>query len=176
MKPLPRSSRDNADLWGGELEHKVLTVKPGIGSMYQDDALFHKSSGTMLVCDAISAVDGTPPRILTEEKEYTCALIFHARETKDEVVEDTPENRKKGWGRIVLLFNFFFPGSGRGDLELQRIIEALRTPTYKDGWGGWKPFSWGKDEVKDFKNFSASGKPIVLPIIQIILSRKPNEM
>jgi len=175
-KPLPRSSRDNAHLWGGELEHEVLTVKPGIGSMYQDVALFHKSSGTMLVCDAIFAVDGTPPRILTEEEEYTRALLFHARETKDEVVEDTPENRKKGWRRIVLLFNFFFPGSGRGDLGLQPIFEALQTPTYKDGWGGWKPFSWGEDELKDFETFSAGGKPTVLPIIQIILSRNPNEM
>ena len=31
-KPLPRSSTIN-DMWGGELEHEVLTVKPGIGSM-----------------------------------------------------------------------------------------------------------------------------------------------
>ena len=31
-KPLPRSSSLN-DMWGGELEHEVLTVKPGIGSM-----------------------------------------------------------------------------------------------------------------------------------------------
>jgi hypothetical protein len=31
-KPLPQSSR-LSDLWNGELEHEVLTVKPGIGSM-----------------------------------------------------------------------------------------------------------------------------------------------
>ena len=174
-KPLPRSSRGN-DMWGGELEHEVLTVKPGIGSMFQDVALYHKVSGSLLVCDAVFAVTDEPPVILTEEEEYTRALLFHARDTKDEVVQDTPENRRKGWRRIVLLFDFFFPGSGRGDLGPGPILEALKTPTYKDGWGGWKPFSWGEDEVKDFERFSAGGKPTVLPIIQIILARGPDEV
>ena len=174
-KPLPRSSRDN-DMWGGELEHEVLTVKPGIGSMFQDVALYHKASDTMLICDAVFAVTEEPPIILTEEEEYTRALLFHARDEKDDVVKDTLENRRKGWRRIVLLFNFFFPGSGRGDLGLGPVIEALKTPTYKDGWGGWKPFSWGDDEVKDFERFSAGGKPTVLPIIQIILARGPDEV
>lgn len=174
-KPLPPSSQFN-DLWGGELEHEVLTVKPGIGSMYQDVALFHKPSQTLLVCDAVFGVTETPPKILTEEEEYTRALLFHARDNKDDVVEDTPENRLKGWRRIVLLFDFFFPGSGRGDLGPGPIFDALKTPGYKDGWGGWKPFSWGEDEVRDFEVFSAGGKPTVLPIIQIILARGPDEV
>ncbi|GFH45818.1 hypothetical protein CTEN210_02292 [Chaetoceros tenuissimus] len=174
-KPLPRSSQ-GSDIWGGELEHEVLTVKPGIGSMFQDVALYHKQSETMLVCDAVFAVTDEPPKILTEEEEYTRALLFHAKDSKDEIVEDTPENRKKGWRRIVLLFDFFFPGSGRGDLGPGPALEALKTPFYKDGWGGWKPFSWGPDEARDFEVFSAGGKPTVLPIIQIILSRGPEEM
>ena len=174
-KPLPRSSRDN-DIWGGDLEHEVVTVKPGIGSMYQDVALFHKSSETMLVCDAVFGVNGDPPKILQDEEEYVRALLFHARDNKNDIVEDTPENRRKGWRRIVLLFNFFFPGSGRGDLGLGPIAEALSTPFYKDGWGGWKPFSWGVDEIKDFETFSDHGKPTILPIIQIILSRGPEEV
>ena len=179
-KPLPRSSSSSNDsdmnMWGGELEHEVLTVKPGIGSMFQDVALFHKQSQTMLICDAVFAVTEEPPKILTEEEEYTRALLFHARESKDEVVQDTPENRRKGWRRIVLLFDFFFPGSGRGDLGLGPILEALKTPFYKDGWGGWFPVTWGDDEEEDFQVFSAGGKPTVLPIIQIILSRGPEEM
>ncbi len=174
-KPLPRSSTD-FNIFGNDIEHEVVTVKPGIGSMYQDVALVHKPSKTLLVCDAIFAVDGEPPKILTEEEEYTRALLFHARDEKDEDVEDTPMNRRKGWRRIVLLFNFFFPGSGKGDLGIFPIVEALKTPQYKDGWGGWKPFSWGDDELKDFETFSAGGKPTILPIIQIILSRNPDEV
>ncbi|CAJ1934945.1 unnamed protein product [Cylindrotheca closterium] len=174
-KPLPRTSR-GTDMWGGELEHEVLTVKPGIGSMYQDVAIYHKPSESVMICDALFAVTKEPPKILTDEEEYTRALLFHARDTKDEVVEDTPENRRKGWRRIVLLFDFFFPGSGRGDLGPGPILEALKTPLYKDGWGGWKPFSWGEDEIKDFETFSANGKPTILPIIQIILARGPEEV
>jgi len=78
-RPLPRSS-DGMDLWGGELDHEVLTVKPGPGSMYQDVALHHRPSGTVLVCDALFAVTEEPPRILMEEEEYTRALLFHARD------------------------------------------------------------------------------------------------
>lgn len=174
-KTLPRSSKD-VNVLGNDIEYEVLTVKPGIGSMYQDVALFHKPSQTVLVCDAVFAVNGDPPKILQEEEEYTRALLFHARDSKDEIVEDTPFNRRKGWRRIVLLFNFFFPGSGKGDLGPSPIIEALKTPQYKDGWGGWMPFTWGEDEMKDFQTFSAEGKPTVLPIIQIILSRDPEEV
>ena len=178
-KPLPRSSgRDGGKVWyaSEEIKHEVLTVQPGPGSMYQDVALLHKPSGTVLVCDVVFAVTDEPPRVLTDEDEYVRALLFHARDSKDEAVEDSPENRRKGWRRIVLLFNFFFPGSGRGDLGLGPILEALKTPGYKDGWGGWRPFSWGDDEVRDFETFSAGGKPTVLPIIQIILSRDMGEL
>ena len=141
--------------------------------MYQDVAVRHKPSKTVMVCDAVFAVTNDPPAILMEEPEYTRALLFHARDEKDDVVEDTPENRRKGWRRIVLLFNFFFPGSGTGNLGPGPILDALKTPGYKYGWGGWKPFSWRDTELKDFEVFSDEGKPTVLPIIQIILSRGP---
>jgi hypothetical protein len=48
-QPLPLSSQGDDSMWGGDLEHEVLTVKPGIGSMYQDVALLHKPSQTLLV-------------------------------------------------------------------------------------------------------------------------------
>jgi len=137
-KPLPASSRiDGKSIWGenSEFEHEVLTVKPGPGSQFQDVALFHKPSKTLLICDTVFATGIDPPVILTEEPDYTRALLFHARDEKDEVVPDTLENRRKGWRRIVLLFNFFFPGSGVGNLGPGPILQALGTPTNK--YGGW---------------------------------------
>ena len=109
-RPLPRSS-EGLDLWGGELEHEVLTVKPGPGSYFQDVAFVHKPSRTLLICDAILAVTEEPPPILTSEPEYLRALLFHARDAPTEVIADSPEARRKGWRRIVLLFNFFIPGA-----------------------------------------------------------------
>lgn len=109
-KPLPASSveempgssaNSNATLpWAGEFEHEVLTVRPGPASAYQDAAFFHKPSKTLLVCDAVFAVDETPPAILTEIPEYVRALLFHARDEPLELVPDTPEARKKGWQRV----------------------------------------------------------------------------
>jgi len=169
-KLLPASSQ-GLDLWGGEFEHEVLTVKPGPGSMYQDAAFFHKPSKTLLLCDALFATTAEPPPILTSDAEYTRALLFHARDSPLEVVADTPEARRKGWRRIVLLFNFFFPGAAIADLGLKPLL-AL-SPTYEFGWGGWLPFSWRdpESELKAFEAFSGNGKPTILPIIQIILSR-----
>ena len=77
-KPLPRSSSD-VNPFGDEFSHEVLTVKPGPGSYFQDVALFHKPSKTVLLCDALLAVTEEPPPILTCDPEYTRALLFHAR-------------------------------------------------------------------------------------------------
>jgi hypothetical protein len=171
-KPLPLSSNSEGgtNMWNGELEHEVLDVKPGPGSEYQDVAVWHKASGTLLICDAIIAVNDEPPAILTEEPEYTKALLFHARDAPTELVPDTPENRRKGWRRIVLLFNFFFPGAAVADLGVKPLL-ALRP--YKYGWGGWLPFAWKSEEaeLKAFEAYKNNGKPTVFPIIQIILSR-----
>lgn len=172
-KRLPPSSQgllgDN-NLWGGDFEHEVLDVKPGPGSEYQDAAFFHKSSKTLLVCDVVIAVTEEPPPILTSEPEYTRALLFHARDEALELVADTPENRRKGWRRIVLLFNFFFPGAGVADLGLKPLTKL---GPYELGWAGWKPFSWKGEAVekKSFDLYMGNGKPTVFPIIQIILSR-----
>jgi hypothetical protein len=173
-KPLPSSSKvDN--ILGSDFDWEVLTVKPGPGSNFQDVAVWHKSSKTLMVCDALFATTMEPPAILTQEPEYTRALLFHARDSKDEIITDTPEARRKGWRRIVLLFNFFFPGAGTADLGLRPILQALQTPNNLYGWGGWKPFSWENEEAEllDFNTFSAYGKPTILPIIQIILARGP---
>ena len=105
------------------LRHQVLTVQPGPGSMYQDVSVLHRPSRTLLVCDVLLSVTAQPPAILTQVPEYTRALLFHARAIKDDdVVPDTPANRAKGWRRIVLLCNFFFPCSGAADLGMPHYV------------------------------------------------------
>ena len=36
-------------------------------------------------------------------------LLYHARDTVTDIVQDTPEVRKKGWRRVVLFALFFNP-------------------------------------------------------------------
>jgi len=165
------SDNQNQNMWNGQLEHEVLTVKPGIGSEFQEAAFYHKSSNTLLLCDTIIAVDENPPSILVEEEEYVKALLFHARDSPNEMVDDTEANRRKGWRRIVLLFNFFFPSAAKADLGLKPLMRL--NPSYKYGWAGWMPFDWISEEkeLNSFDTFKLDGKPTIFPIIQIILSR-----
>jgi hypothetical protein len=167
-KSLPRKNGEK--MWNGELQHDVLTVKPGPGSEFQEAAFYHSKSKTLILCDTLVAVQEEPPTILTEESEYTRALLFHARDSPLEVVQDTPQARRKGWRRIVLLFNFFFPAAAVADLGIGPLL-ALRP--YSLGWGGWKPFEWKspEDEIKSFQTYSNNGKATIFPIIQIILAR-----
>ena len=169
-RPLPRSSEDG-NPFGDDFDFDVLTVKPGPGSYYQDATFVHKPSKTVLLCDALFATTEAPPPILESDPEYVRALLFHARDGPLERVADTPENRRKGWRRIVLLFNFFFPGAATPDLGLKPLLALGPFEPY--GWRGWKPFEW-KSEAKErraFEAFAQNGKPTILPIIQIILAR-----
>ena len=177
-QPLPEanaSSSNEPSIFGPDIQYDIMTVQPGPGSMLQDVALLHKPSKTMLVCDAVLATTAEPRAILTDEPEYTRALLFHARDHPTEQPADTPDNRRKGWRRIVLLFNFFFPGAGTADLGWRPIVQALQTPGNPYGWGGWMPFQWKSPEAElvDFETYSQGGKPTLLPIIQIILARGP---
>lgn len=172
-KVLPSSGSSlNPSILNSEFEYEVLTVKPGIGSVYQDVAVWHKPSKTLLVCDALFVASDEPPKILTAIPEYTKALLFHARDQPTDLVEDTPENRRKGWRRIVLLFNFFFPNySAKVDLGLKPLREL--DFSYEYGWAAWMPFNWKEmeKELEAFGRYSSSGKPTIYTIVQIILSR-----
>jgi len=168
-QPLPRSSSAGGSVLGSEFEHEVLTVKPGPGSYFQDVAIVHKPSRTLLLCDALLAVTEEPPEILTSEPEYTKALLFHARDEPLHIVADSPDARRKGWRRIVLLFNFFIPGATQADIGLAPLTRL--DPTFALGWGGWQPFTWRPSEATSFAAYAADGKPTLLPIIQIILNR-----
>ena len=181
-KVLPASSRTELENgttrvpWSSEFDHEVLRAKPGPGSDYQDAAFFHRPSKTMLVCDAVFGATENPPPILESDPEYVRALLFHARDSAEEVPSDTPENRRKGWRRIIMYANYFVPGAAIADLGPKPIAEALKQPGYPLGWGGWLPFQWRDTELRDFEQFSAGGKPNILPIIQIILARDPEAL
>jgi len=90
-------------------------------------------------------------------------------------VEESPAVLRKGWERIALFANFFMPGS-LVTLETGAWLSAApRTPMPELGWGGVLPFSWKASTSKAFDAFSAGGRPAVAPIIQIILSRAPEQ-
>jgi len=169
---LPASS-DGAGLWGGEFEHAILTAKASKESCYQEAAFYHKPTRSLLLCDAVVSCSAEPPQILLSEPEYRRALLYHARDDPLEKVEDTPEVRRKGWQRIALFGNFFMPGSLRMLESSYWLGAAPRSPMPDLGWAGVLPFTWTKDTPRSFERFAQDGAPVVVPIIQIILSRAP---
>ena len=135
---------------------------------FQDAAFFHKPTKTLLLCDTLISISSEPPPILTSEPEYIRALLFHARDSPLELVVDSPEVRRKGWQRIALLSNFFFPGAATFKFQ-----GYPNTPMPELGWGGVCPFTWQQGWTKSFEALSANGKPTQFPLVQIAESLQP---
>ena len=77
----------------------------GVGG-FGETAFFHKETKTLLVTDTVIRVDDEPPAIIQEDPR---SLIYHSRDKMSDIVDDTPENRRKGWRRMVLFGLFFQP-------------------------------------------------------------------
>jgi hypothetical protein len=73
---------------------------------FSETAFFHRDTRTLLVTDAVVQVPDTAPAIVLDNPR---ALLFHARDTMLEEVEDTEETRRKGWRRMALFALVFQP-------------------------------------------------------------------
>ncbi|KAG2498386.1 hypothetical protein HYH03_003645 [Edaphochlamys debaryana] len=115
--------------WADEIEQKVF-LPPSLGGVddfvrFTEVAFFHKRTRTLLVTDAVIYVPDTPPEViprqalLAQAKDGFLARFKTGGKTKQEVeaiaktgpVEDTPENLRKGWMRMVLLVLYFGPSN-----------------------------------------------------------------
>ena len=79
--------------------------------------------------DTIIRVDNEPPAIIQDDPR---SLIYHSRDKMPDIVDDTPENRRKGWRRMVLFGLFFRPAGNFVNCLYDRanqagINESLRT-------------------------------------------------
>lgn len=97
--------------WSDDLDHLVLGPLKSRGGqapgLFEDVAMIHKRSKTLLVTDIIQTAPSEIPEIVLQDPR---ALLFHARDNAFDKVEDTPEVRQRGWERIALFSLFFQPG------------------------------------------------------------------
>ena len=112
-KVIPTSNSNNDDAmvpeeWKRDFE--FLTLGPLISKdgAFGETVFFHKPSKTLLVTDTVLEVTDDVPKIFDIDPK---SLLFHARTTVTEVVDDTQAVRERGWRRIVLFGLFFTPGS-----------------------------------------------------------------
>lgn len=114
----------------------------GLGT-FHELACVDRASGTLLVTDALVSIPGAAPPIF--EGDPT-PLLFHARERGAEPLRDTPEQRLKGWKRIVLFANYFRPSAvsvpALPDLVSDAWAAEQRSPRTHFGL---YPFRWSAD-------------------------------
>jgi len=157
--------------FGDQFEYaKLGPIRLGLGP-FEEIALFDRRSKTLLVADSVVSVPEVAPEIIQIDPY---PLLFHARETVTDPIEDTEANRRKGWQRVAL-FTFYFRPSGLDIADLvPSVREAVKAPDRsKKAFFGWYPFHW---KLGWQRSFAALRKHrlIVAPILQrLILNREP---
>ena len=180
-RPLPPSAAGTP--WVGEMEHALLGPLRSRGGdapgLFEDVAMVHRRSRTLLVTDLVQTVPREIPAVLADDPR---ALLFHARDDAFARVEDSPATRQRGWERIALFSLFFQPGGVDVVPWAQAIPDAARSQMGELGWGGLFPFTWRPragphppEKAYYKESFEAlAGECFVPAVLQsLILDREP---
>lgn len=146
-------------------------IQLGLGK-FEEVALFHRRSRTLLLTDTIVSVPENPPAI-TQLDPYP--LLFHARDSAFDPIKDTEANRRKGWQRSALFSFYFRPDAldtvplGQAWRESRQVGDRSRRALF-----GIYPFRWKSYWQQSFESLRGDGRPFVAPILQtLILNRDP---
>ena len=170
--------------WMVDIDYETLgPLKFQSVGAFSETAFYHKSSKTLIVTDSVCSVTKDPPKVIAEDPR---GLLFHARDSIEDVVVDDLETRRKGWRRMVQFGLVFFPSQ----IEVVPFGKAIRQsvtdidPSMRTlGVGavpGGKlyPWTWHDNDV-DLANFNAisqNGKLFCPPILtKLILDREPEK-
>lgn len=149
-----------------------INLSPGY---FTEVALLHKPTQTLLVTDTIIKIPRKPPDII---QLNPFPLLFHARETGLDNLEDNPTNRRKGWQRICL-FALYFRPSKLETISLKQLLKEVRqSPNLsRENYFGLFPFRWQSDWHISFEAITNQNKPFVAPILEtLILPQAPRKV
>lgn len=143
----------------------------GIGP-FEEVAFLHRSTGTLLLTDSIISIPLDPPEVVQIDP---FPLLFHARDTVFDQVQDSPEARRKGWQRICLFGLYFRPSCLKVTGWGQSFREAARgRDRSRQNYFGLFPVQWQPNWVESFAALRGEGRLLAAPILQtLILSRDP---
>ena len=160
--------------FGDQFNYAILgPINLGLGP-FAEVAFFHKRSRTLLVTDSVVSVPDEPPAIVQLDPS---PLLFHAKDSALDVVNDSEESRRKGWQRVSL-FAFYFRPSALEVMPIgQTLRDAFKAPDRsRKGYFGLFPFKWKVDWKRSFDALRGGGRLFVAPILQtLILNRSPRE-
>ena len=155
--------------------HPLGPVNLGIGT-FLEVAVFHRSSGALLVTDALVAIAPDPPQLFDADPR---PLLFHARERGDEQLQDTAERRRRGWWRMVLFASYFRPEFLQvlplaGALALSCRVGVRQAEAYF----GIYPFRWLPGWEADFEALFRGGQPHlqIAPVLERLVFPRSKEL
>jgi hypothetical protein len=137
----------------------------GLGT-FMEAACLHRSSGALLVTDALVAIGSEPPALFELDP---APLLFHARERGDEPLRDDPESRRRGWQRLALFASYLRPESlqvpGLGEVLAGAMRPGLRNAR---SHFGLYPFRWPAHWSDEFERLRGEpGQPLqIAPVLE----------
>lgn len=151
---------------GDELAWSALgPFNLGLGT-FMEVACLHRSSGTLLVTDALVAIAADPPAVFDGDPT---PLLFHARDRGDQPLEDSPEQRRRGWWRLVLFASYLQPAplsvAGLAEVLRYAFAPGLRRPR---SHFGLYPFRWHPQWEDAFRELAGDDgpRPQVAPVLE----------
>lgn len=169
---LPENSREAP--FADEFDYAILgPIALGLGP-FAEVAFFHKRSNSLLVTDSVISIPESPPAIVQLDPY---PLLFHARDTAVEPLQNTEANRRKGWQRICL-FSLYFRPSVLHISNWSTVWQEARTAPDRSrkAYFGLYPFQWQSQWKQSFNALHNQGQLLVAPILQtLILNRAPEE-
>ena len=171
-RPMPASIEQAPADWQESLDVDILGPIISRDGAFGETVILHKPTKTLLVTDTIVQVtDQVPPIYDTDP----APLLYHARDTITDLVNDTPATRRKGWRRVVLFGLYFQPSA----IRIKDVSTALaeRRPDINADFAGIYPWDWVGDEEASWRGLTGKNKPLVAPILQtLLLNRSPVEV
>ena len=92
--PIPKDIDAAPQEWKEDFEFETLGPLISRDGAFGETVFYHKKSNTLLVTDTVLEVTDEVPKIFEDDPK---PLLYHARDTMTDVLEDTPEVRARGW-------------------------------------------------------------------------------
>ena len=174
------AKKDPVPEWAADFEWETLgPLKFKSVGAFSETALFHKQTKSLVLTDTVVSITDTPPKIIEEDPR---AMLFHARDSITDIIEDTPENRRKGWRRMVQFGLVFFPSqidvvpTIKAISQASKIDESMKPLGEGAVPGSLYPWTWHDNDadLNNFRTISQNGKIFCPPILtKLILDREP---
>jgi hypothetical protein len=139
-------------------------INLGLGR-FQELACLHRSSGALLLTDALVAINQEPPEMFDLDPT---PLLFHARDRGDQPLEDSPELRLKGWQRLALFASYLRPEA----LQVPGV-RTLLAQAFQPGmcnarsYFGLYPFHWRRSSAEVFRELQPTpGALRIAPVLE----------